>query len=231
MILQNGDFNGMSSQKDIFLKAEADQWYSRNVNHSNKNHRLYLEVINNLELKPERLLEVGCSSGYNLDLIQKEMGVKCYGVDPSKKAIRDGKSMFPELSLQVGTADALNFPNNSIDVIILGFCLYLCDRKDLFKIAYEVDRCLNDNGFIIVNDFYPNSAYKNIYKHCEGMYSYKMKYSEMFSWNPEYQCLYHNVYTHDGLDNRNDPNEKVGLTVLQKCEKFAYPLILTFEEK
>ena len=94
--------------------------------------------------------------------------------------------MFSALSLSIGTADDLHFGNDSFDTIIFGFCLYLCYKKDLFKIAYEADRCLQNEGTIIITDFYPPFPYKNRYSHREGLYTYKMNHGRMFVWNPSY---------------------------------------------
>ena len=118
----------------------------------------------------------------------------------------------------------MHFGNASFDTIIFGFCLYLCDRKDLFKIAYEADRCLQNEGTIILLDFKPPFPYKNKYSHLEGIYSYKMDYSKMFNWNPAYNEVVNVIFSHSGFKLRDIPDEKVGITMLRKCEQFAYPL-------
>jgi hypothetical protein len=109
-------------------------------------------------------------------------------------------------------------------MIIFGFCLYLCDRKDLFKIALEADRCLSDNGFMVILDFYPPFPYKNSYSHKEGIFSYKMDYSKLFSWNPVYNEIYNLIFSHSGFSERIIPDEKIAVTILNKSEGFAYPL-------
>ena len=219
----------MSTQKDVFLANEADAWFKRNSDNSNKqspsqNSKLLIEVLKTLEVSPKNILEIGCSSGYNLDQLHNIFEAECVGIDPSEEAVRKGKNQFESVDLKVGTADKLEFAENSFDLIVFGFCLYLCDRSDLFKIAYEADRCLRDNGYLIIIDFYPNIPFKNVYSHCSGIYSYKMKYADMFLWNPEYQDIYSRVFTHYGVDKREDPNEKVCINVLHKNSEFAYLL-------
>ena len=44
------------------------------------------------------------------------------------------------------------------------------------------------------------TPYKNEYKHKEGVFSYKMDYSKMFSWNPSYQLISNN-YLSEEKDN------------------------------
>ena len=126
--------------------------------------------------------------------------------------------------LQVGTADELPFDLGSFDMVIFGFCLYLCDRQDLFKIAYEADRCLRNEGSLIIMDFYPPFAYRNRYSHYEGIFSYKMDYSQMFAWNPAYAEVSKIVFTHSGFTLRDVPDEKVAVVVLRKNHRQAYPI-------
>jgi ubiquinone/menaquinone biosynthesis C-methylase UbiE len=212
-------------QKDIFKAAEGDQWFARNVqtyNSHDSDHDIIVETLKSIELAPTKVLEIGCSNGHRLNQIHKAFNAECCGVDPSSQAINDGKTKFPDISLQVGTADALPFKNHAFDAVIFGFCLYLCDRNDLFKIAYEADRCLQNEGTLIIKDFYPPFPYKNRYSHHDGVYSYKMDYSKLFTWNPVYAEVAKIVSTHSGFHLRDIPNEKVAVIVLRKNEQFAY---------
>ncbi|MCF6296411.1 MAG: class I SAM-dependent methyltransferase [Flavobacteriaceae bacterium] len=213
-----------TKQKDIFSTSEGDEWFNRNLNSivEQKNDKI-VQIIKSIELFPQKVLEIGCSSGERLELIRNTFGSECYGIDPSSKAIEDGNKKHHEVSLSVGTADYLQFEDNSFDTIIFGFCLYLCDRKDLFKIAYEADRCLKNKGTLIIKDFQPTFAYKNKYSHFKGVYSYKMDYSKMFKWNPAYTEVANVVFSHSGFELRDIPDEKIAIVVLRKNEKFAYP--------
>jgi len=217
----------MENQKEIFATAEGDQWFLRNQESYKKNKNengTIIQSLQDLEIKPKKILEIGCSNGTRLHNFNVVFGAECFGIDPSTKAIENGKKEYPSIVLQVGTADALPFADNSFDVIIFGFCLTWCDRKLLFKIASEADRCLSDNGYMIINDFYPSFSYKNVYTHTSGVFSYKMDHAKMFSWNPVYTEIFNTVFTHGGFEKRNNPDEKVAITILSKNETFAYPL-------
>jgi len=217
----------MGNQKEIFATAEGDQWFLRNQASYQKNKNengLIIQSLQELEITPKKVLEIGCSNGTRLNNFNKVFGAECYGIDPSSKAIENGSKEYSSINLKVATADALPFEDNSFDLIIFGFCLTWCDRKLLFKIALEADRCLSDNGYLIINDFYPPFAYKNVYTHTEGVFSYKMDHSQMFSWNPVYSEIFNKVFTHAGFENRNVPDEKVAITILNKNESYAYPL-------
>lgn len=115
------------------------------------------------------------------------------------------------------------YKNDFFDNIIIGFCLYLCDRSKLFKIAFEVDRVLKNNGNLFIRDFNPNFAYKNEYSHCKEIYSYKMNYKNMFTWNPVYTLVHHESFAPGGGKYNNNPDERIAIDVLRKSADYAYP--------
>lgn len=217
----------MKTQKEIFKASEGDQWYIRNKetyeNTKNEND-IIIQSLLQIEIFPKKILEIGCSNGSRLNNYYKIFSAECFGIDPSIMAIENGTQEYPNIKLKVGTADLLPFEDNKFDMIIFGFSLYLCDRKDLFKIAFEADRCLSNKGNIIIKDFHPPFPYKNFYKHEVDIYSFKMNYSKLFSWNPIYNEIFSIVFSHSGFSKRSDPNERVAVTILNKNEEFAYPV-------
>jgi ubiquinone/menaquinone biosynthesis C-methylase UbiE len=215
--------NKESKQKETFSTSEGDKWFDRNIELSIENDKI-VQLFKSIELFPKKVLEIGCSNGSRLNLIKDTFGCECWGIDPSSEAIKNGGEKYPDILLSTGTADSLKFEDNSLDTIIFGFCLYLCDRNDLFKIAYEADRCLKDGGTLVIKDFFPTFPYKNKYSHLDGVYSYKMDYSQMFKWNPSYAEVANIVHTHSGFGLVNVPDEKISITVLRKNEQFAYPV-------
>lgn len=214
------------NQKDIFLSCEGNAYFQRNnkkiieVDDSD----IVLKAIKFVELScPLRILEIGCSDGSRLDVLKHIFpGAEYFGLDPSEDAVRTGKEKY-KFNLQVGTADSLPFEESFFDFILFGFSLYLCDRKDLFKIAYEADRCLCNNGYLVIKDFYPPFPYKNAYAHYEGVSSYKMDYSKMFTWNPSYTEICRVLSSHSGYIHRDIPDERIGVTILNKNNVYAYP--------
>ena len=172
------------SQKEIFLKSEADNWFYRNSKalEKIKGSDPIIACLDYADIKPDsRVLEIGCSNGWRLNLINERHDALCWGVDPSQEAILDGKkAVNNKIHLKVGTADNLEFEKEFFDTVILGFFLYLVDREDLFKIAFEVDRVLKYGGNLIIYDFDPGFPRKNEYHHLKGVFSYKQDYSKMF---------------------------------------------------
>lgn len=155
-----------SDQKTAFLSDEGNKWYLRNKEFlRNKSNDPVIDLLIERQLKVKSVLEIGCSDGWRLTALQEMFNPECYGIDPSIDAIQDGLRKNPTLHLKQGTADDIPFPEKKYDLIIYGFCLYLCDRKDLFKIVFEADKSLNEGGYIIVFDFEPSFPYRNKYVH------------------------------------------------------------------
>jgi ubiquinone/menaquinone biosynthesis C-methylase UbiE len=211
------------SQKETFSAIEGDKFYLRNKNKlgcSQADH--IIQALTQLELHPKKILEIGCSNGWRLNLLNTIYKADCWGIDPSAEAIQAGKNEFKEVNLVKGTADALPYDHDMFDMIIYGFCLYLCDRSDLFKIAYEADRVLMDLGHIVIYDFHPPFQYKNNYSHYKGLYSYKMNYSNLFLWNPAYSLKYQKMFFHPPLKTGTF-DDLVSVMILEKNADCAFP--------
>src|ERR1043165_1393195 len=127
----------MNYQKEIFTASEADQWFERNRYACKKlrpENDLLVQTLTAIEIRPKQVLEIGCANGSSLELIHQAFGSRCFGIDPSAQAIEQGRAEYPHLRLQQGTADTLPFEDRQFDLVVFGFCLYLCDRADLFRI-------------------------------------------------------------------------------------------------
>ena len=104
-----------------------------------------------------------------------------------KKAIKCSKNK--NIKIIRGTAEKLGFKNLKFDVLIYGFCLYLVDAEDLFKVVYEADKILKKNSHIIIYDFYSkNSKYLN-YRHDKRVKVHKYNFSKIFLWHQNINWL------------------------------------------
>lgn len=186
----------MSSQKKAFLETEGDAWFGRNRYQDDKELEIIVSTLKTYSITPTSILEIGCASGSQLQRLEQIFGAQCYGIDPSRNAIEHGRKTYPSLILEQGTADELGFPDNYFDLVIFGFCLYLCDPIDHFRIASQADRVLRDGGFLIIKDFISTVPYRSAYSHKVGVYSYKMEWADMFAWNPTYQLLSRHYFEH-----------------------------------
>ncbi len=149
-------------------------------------------------------------------MIAERTGSKVYGVDPSEMAVAYARTL--GVDARVGTAEALPFETDLFDVVLFGFCLYLCDRDDLFRIAGEADRVLGPQGWIVIHDFYSPAPIRRPYHHRSGLWSYKMDYRRMFDWHPDYSCLAHDVLHHVNQQFTDDESEWTAVSVMRKCQ-------------
>jgi SAM-dependent methyltransferase len=209
-------------QKDIFLKVEGNAWLDRN-GAALANRRLpeddpiLMELLTFMPSTPGvrmKVLEVGCGDGVRLNWLKDNVNADCYGIEPSADAV--AAACARGINCQQGTADALPFDSQSFDIVIFGFCLYLCDREDLFCIASEADRVLRLPGWLTILDFFSPASRAKAYHHRPGVQSYKMDYRTLFDWHPDYVCVTHKIRHHGEARHTDDPDEWVAVSVLRK---------------
>lgn len=208
-------------QSQIFLKSEGDAWFHRNEaallqKNVKEDDLIVQEVLKITEFYDGniKILEVGCGDGFRLEWLNKNINATCFGIEPSKHAVDIAvkKGIFAKQ----GTAEILPFESNSIDIIIFGFCLYLCDREDLFRIASEANRVCKNQGWIIIYDFYSSTFNSNEYHHYDGIKSYKMDYRSLFTWHPYYECTFHNIISHKQPKFIDERDEWTAISNLRK---------------
>ena len=211
-------------QKKIFLKGEGDNWYLRNKKFSNKERfktkYLYSKINQIIKKINNKLnfLEIGSSNGLFLLLLKKKIkNCNLIGVDPSKKAIKNLKTK--NIKGIVGTADKLPVERNSQDIILYGFCLYLCDKSDYRKIRNEAYRVLKKDKFLIIFDFYSIVSKKNIYKHDKRIFSFKIDFSKIFLKNNKFRIIKKNIFKYDYLykiSEKKFSKDQLSIIILKK---------------
>lgn len=219
--------------KEIWTESEGDAWFERN--HIRKEIeiplgcKLFEKAVEQRLKNAEagfKILEIGCSCGYNLMYLCKKYHVDGYGIDPSKEAVEYGNSKIQDgmkLDLRWGTADALNFENNFFDIAILGFCMYCMDRRYIFKSVSEVDRVLKDGGIVAIWDFDTDIPYMRPNIHHENLWTFKYDYTKLFSCNPQYILIEKRSFSDEGEGFSRDIQERCALNILYKEQiKEAY---------
>lgn len=215
----------MISQKNIFIESEGDQWFARNRADEKKlaemaGHDPVLRILKDMNAKPKSVLEIGCADGWRLAAMRKFWPAAQFkGIDPSRQAVAQA---FKDIEITEGTADDLPYREGEFDLVVFGFCLYLCDRQDLFRIAAEADRVLKDGGLMATYDFHAPAPYRNRYVHHEGVYSYKMDYSRLFTWSPAYKVEREIIEAHHGMSADN-PDNLIGVFAMRKNTANGWP--------
>lgn len=218
-----------SLQKMMFVRSEGDEWFDRNQAALAESSPLRDGLMSRLAQHLNQdgafrttVLEIGCGQGGNLDALSRLRDIKGYGLDPSVRAVSSGAAAFPHLELCVGTADALPYADESLDLVWFGFCLYLIDRNLLQRVVAEADRVLRDGGLLAVIDFDPVAPCKRDYHHKAGLYSYKMDYARLFLANPAYSLVEKYSTSHTTGFWARDPQERAALNICRKNMTLAY---------
>jgi len=182
----------MGHQEAEFLKGEGNAWHQRNVANLGRVEHPIIDALRSHDIKPKRAIEIGCGYGYNIGAIQALYECPAVGIDPSDEAISFGRKTYPKVKFITGTASYQHFLREH-DLVIYGFCLYLCDRESLSSIISVGDLALQDGGHLIIHDFDPEYPHKVPYHHKAGLFSYKMDYSKLWLANPAYSLVSKNV--------------------------------------
>ena len=205
------------SQKNVFLDGAGDEWLRRNPSSNDNPLDQFDDIIIRTVGNAESIVEVGCADGRRLSRLFEHLGKpsRIAGVDPSHEAITAARNRFSNFNFHVGTADNLPLTDR-YNVVILGFCLYLCDRDLLPTIVAEADRLLEDNGTLVIIDFDPTGPRQRNFKHHDGVWSYKMDYSQLFLSFPQYVLANKASMSHRSAQFEVEENERVAVWILKK---------------
>lgn len=208
----------MTRQKDAFIDSEGNAFYDRNKASLDKRDWSLDPVcrkISELRLDENcQILEIGCGDGSRLDHIAQGQSYVVHGVEPSANAV--AKANERGITAVQATADQLPFGDSKFDVVIFGFCLYLCDDGDLFRIASEADRVLKSSAWVLILDFEARAPTYRPYHHVAGLSARKMDYKSMFLWHPAYTLASHEKFHHGTQQWTDDPDEWVSLACVRK---------------
>lgn len=214
--------------KEIFLKSEGDAYFERNLQAEGTYSgaaRFLAEFLNKYsnisKFGGAKLLEVGCAGGHNLIYLSQSFGLKCFGIEPSKKAVEYGKRVIrtqeiANVELLCGTSDHLPFEDGSMDYVILGFFMYLLNRDVVLKTVVETDRVLKRGGFLVIQDFDVPTPYKRTYKHNSDIFTYKCDCTRLFLGDPTYTLIEKTTCSHSAMAFDPTIQERVSISILYK---------------
>lgn len=203
-------------QAQIFLSGEGQAWLERNEAKLPAKDDPVLDAIKANLLHPKKVLEIGCANGWRLTELEKQYKCLCSGIDPALTHSR----ITGRVALHRGVASNLQlFNHNAFDLVIYGFCLYLCDPEDYFRIVAEGDRVLADGGHLIVYDFNLDAfilPHSRKYEHRPGVFSHKMRFENLWKSHPAYTAVSQHLMGKD--------QDLTSVTVLKKNMAGAFPV-------
>lgn len=122
-----------------------------------RRERRYRELIRLAGVRPgERVLDVGCGSGY-LAGLAAEAGASALGVDASEPMIEYARRTFgsTECRFEVGTAQALPVGDGDFDVVLSSLVLHHLPDDGQPAALAEMRRALRPGGRLLIADFRP----------------------------------------------------------------------------
>jgi len=212
-------------QSDIFLESEGDNLFERNHDALSKNTNsvtadFIISRIGKFKPSISSILEIGCANALKLESLVVHFEAKAFGVDPSKSAINDARTRFQARSIPcefwVGESWMIPLGDDSMDVVFLGFFLYLVPTEDLHVTFEEIDRILKPGGFLVIEDFDPGKRYSNQYSHNQAVKTFKDNYSYYFTTEFEYFLMEKMSYSHSSDTFDLNPDERLSTQIFQK---------------
>lgn len=184
-------------QKEIFMEAEGDAWFKRNLGNLGK-YDPVTDAIVAAGIKPKYVLEVGCTNGWRLDKLRTMFDCGVMGVEPSRMAAMDAARL--KVPVHQMTASCIPVNANGYDMVIYAFCLYLTDPSDWLLIASEGDRALAPGGHLVIHDFMDpasGEAFCKVYEHDRRIRSYHMAWRQLWLAHPFYKVVQSGVANGD----------------------------------
>ena len=113
---------------------------------TDSDQRIAEKIIQFVDLKGKRVLEVGCGNGRISSLLASKAD-HLVAIDPVKLRIEEAKARCVGVNFDVGSGESLDFPDKVFDVIIFTLSLHHQDSKQALK---EAKRVLKEGGVILV---------------------------------------------------------------------------------
>ena len=218
---------------NLVKKKEADRYFLRNKGDKSKKHFDYnssvnkkiLDLIKINSIKVNSILDIGCSNGDKLNQYAKLCNTKInYGIDLSKKAIKDGKLKYKDLKLLNISSIEIDKIKLDFDLIICGFFLYHLDRELIFKQFDLIHKKLCNNGLLLIRDFDPLFKHSNKDFNAKKLTTFKMNFDNFLIESGLFEMVYKHKYIISTRNKKKYKSDTASLTLFKKIDfKKKYP--------
>ena len=200
------------NQDAAFEAGEADAYWRRNQ-HNIANLELRqdfpVSLITAHRLQPQSVLEVGAADGYRLQWIHYLLHPeRTVAVEPSAEAIAYGRSVAPWIHFLQSTAADMDLHGEQFNLVIVHYVLHWVDRSRLMRSVANIDEAVNDGGYLLIGDFYPDNRTKVPYHHKPGLYTFKQDYARLFCETGLYHAVAMLTSGHGDKDVRDAPEQE-----------------------
>jgi len=96
------------------------------------------------DMRGRTVLDIGCGNGKDLAHPVYAEAIR-WGIDPDERGIEVGRKLFPGVTLVLGTAESLPFPDSHFDVIT---CRVALPYTDVGRALREMARVMKPGGYL-----------------------------------------------------------------------------------
>ncbi len=153
----------------------SQEYWNKVANEKTFSTPFQLDIYKKYVNEDSRILDIGCGYGRTLEELQKSGYNNLIGIDFSKEMIKLAKTKNPSIDFRPTNGSILDFPDNSIDsVILLAVLTCIPDKDNQKQLIGEVHRVLKTEGIIYINDYLLNDTdmYLERYKKYQERYEY-----------------------------------------------------------
>jgi len=113
--------------------------------------RFYRDLLSEMDIDDgNRILDVGCGTGTILQYISQRKQIQGFGMDISEAMVSIAREKASDCTFLVGNADALPFPDDSMDVITACMAYHHFPEQKRFR--EEAMRVLKPGGHLYICD-------------------------------------------------------------------------------
>lgn len=168
------DFGKEYTDRNTFTPEEVDALYIENYGVSRT--QLNNEFLDNLELN--RILEVGCNVGNQLNLLKKMGRLDLWGIELQDYAVEVARKRTSGLNIVKGTAFDIPFKDNFFDLVFTSGVLIHISPDDIDKVLDEMYRCTNK--YIWGFEYYNPDEYQTVTYRGNNNLLWKTDFSKLF---------------------------------------------------
>ena len=153
----------------------SQEYWNKVANEKTFSTPFQLDIYKKYVKKDDRILDIGCGYGRTLEELQNAGYNNLIGIDFSKEMIKLAKTKNPSIDFRPTNGSILDFPDDSIDsVILLAVLTCIPDKDNQKQLIGEVHRVLKKEGIIYINDYLLNDTdmYLERYKKYQDKYEY-----------------------------------------------------------
>ena len=170
----SNDFGKEYTDRNTFTPEEVDGLYIENYGVSRT--QLNSEFLDNLELN--RILEVGCNVGNQLNVFKKMGYLDLWGIELQDYAVEVARKRTSGLNIVKGTAFDIPFKSGFFDLVFTSGVLIHISPNDIDKALDEIYRCTKK--YIWGFEYYNPDEYQTITYRGNDNLLWKTDFSKLF---------------------------------------------------